>query len=468
MIEFRGRWLTILAIVGLLVLWELLYYQGLIDSLRFSHPFAILQILGDSAFLQGLGVLLAQVGLTSLLGGLVGLALGSLIIRSAWLTQTSIRVLRFGLWVPFLVLWVDPIFSTFQQRNSAAGIAQVVTAIVFLLIPAVALSTCYDYLTVRFLLARDWRDTRSYVLRDSTLQALLISLLAQMSLSPYRWDWFEVTGPRGVAVAYAALIVLIVLLFLLDKVFRASFDSAAEVRGAIITTEVASRSWSSLWGSVLIGLGCLVLGLIAYFYPLISSPLDVLQAIYRLFVGTSISSTNETIWRHLGISIFEAFGGLLLAGGVALIVRRALFAGATFRNWAFPFLSLTYIAPIVLSVVLIVWAQPYGVYPWRIAVGVALLSFFPFMQVLWGLRERPLSFQILLAADEALPFAFVAMLFGEAFTSVVGLGFFMVVARAKLYIAESVAASLLTLALLIGLSSALRAVVKWRYFPART
>ena len=58
---------------------------------------------------------------------------------------------------------------------------------------------------------------------------------------------------------------------------------------------------------------------------------------------------------------------------------------------------------------------------------------------------------MLLAAEDGLPFAFVAMLFGETMNAVAGLGFLMAVAHS---LWESVPISMVTLGLLIGLSFA--------------
>jgi hypothetical protein len=83
----------------------------------------------------------------------------------------------------------------------------------------------------------------------------------------------------------------------------------------------------------------------------------------------------------------------------------------------------------------------------------ASLSFFPFVQALWGLRNQPIKVQLLLAADDALPFAFVGMLFGETMNAVAGLGFMLSTTQR---LSESLAVSVAALGLLIGLSSGLR------------
>jgi ABC-type nitrate/sulfonate/bicarbonate transport system permease component len=61
-----------------------------------------------------------------------------------------------------------------------------------------------------------------------------------------------------------------------------------------------------------------------------------------------------------------------------------------------------------------------------------------------------------MAIDNALPFAFVAMLFGELYAATAGLGFTMVVASAEFQFNKGFAGFLITLTLLSGISSILR------------
>ena len=68
--------------------------------------------------------------------------------------------------------------------------------------------------------------------------------------------------------------------------------------------------------------------------------------------------------------------------------------------------------------------------------------------------------RVLMALDNALPYAFVGMLFGEAYAATSGVGFFVVVARASGYRTEALAASLIALSLMIAVSFILRFIVK--------
>ena len=91
---------------------------------------------------------------------------------------------------------------------------------------------------------------------------------------------------------------------------------------------------------------------------------------------------------------------------------------------------------------------------------VGAVSFLPFAQSLWGLRDQAVVSRILLALDNALPYAFVGMLFGELWAATAGLGFFLVVARALGNRTEALATSLITLGLMLSVSFTLRFVIR--------
>ena len=163
------------------------------------------------------------------------------------------------------------------------------------------------------------------------------------------------------------------------------------------------------------------------------------------------------------MSLLEIFGGIILSGGAALVVSKTLTGSESSRRLAGSFLPLTYIVMAMLPLFLLNWAVLVGY--WHTLALVTCLTFFPFMHVFWGLREYPLVCRLLLAADEALPFGFVAMLFGESMNAVAGLGFFTVVARTSLKVDQAIASSMITLVLFILLSAILRGLAKRLYFP---
>ncbi len=336
--------------------------------------------------------MMIAVALTSLLGGVIGIGSGVLIARSSKFARMAIRFLRLGLWLPFLASWV--FWSSWIPAMAA-----------------VILASCYYYLSAKLT-----GGGLPQVIRSTVLQALLFLLVSQVWLGrEYGWDWF-MEGALGYSV-----LILAVFLFLLDRFFRSDFDQAAKERGAILVKQLGSRD-SPPWGGAVLSGACIIPSL--------------------FFTGP--------IWKDIGISLLEMIGGLGFAGCVALIFVRGLSANVAAKRWPFMLLPLTYITPILLPLFLL--HQSVLTLSWQTTAGVASLSFFPFVQTLWGLRDQPLRLQMLLAAEDALPFAFVAMLFGETMNAVAGLGFLMAVAHT---LWESVPISMVALGLLIGLSFAL-------------
>jgi ABC-type nitrate/sulfonate/bicarbonate transport system permease component len=68
---------------------------------------------------------------------------------------------------------------------------------------------------------------------------------------------------------------------------------------------------------------------------------------------------------------------------------------------------------------------------------------------MWSLRQHPsYMYRVCIGVIDALPFAFVGMVFGEVFGSVSGLGFFMVVSGAGSQTIDRVSACFLIVSLL--------------------
>ena len=462
MAKQRSKSATILITLGMLLLWEVLYYLKLVDSVRFSHPLGVVQALGRS--LSGFSMMLVHFTFAALLGGGLGFVLSRFIIRSTWLTQATLRFLRIGLWLPFLIYWPLPTWPPRDNyRYDPIFWAWIVS------VWAVAMSACYHHLTARFVLALEWREARTQVLKAVILHALFISVVSQGWVVPYGWNWFPMPGQGEVAVIYASLVLLAALVFTINLAFQADFEQTAGYRGKVIVKEVATRTWGSLAGVVVITAACFVLWFLIsrplYPYLFVGTPLDVLLIAYRLLMEEiSLPNMDSTLWRHAGISLAEVFGGLILGGVAGLATFGILSGREKSANRMLLFLPLTYIVPIILPLILIHWIGGYTG-AWRITLGVALLIFFPFIHVLWGLRDRPAFFRILLATDEALPFAFVAMIIGEAMNAIAGLGYFMVVARVMgNNVGAGLAASLLTVVFLVLLSSTLRCFAQQLYF----
>ncbi len=432
------RKVVLIISLGVVLIWELLFYLGIIDSSRFSHPLGTIEAFRNLDFLLAFGKTLFDVFLASLLGVAIGLVLTVLISQSSWLIQTAIRLFRLGLWAPFFIFWGIPnwLFPT--------------------AVAAVSLFTCYRFLSIR--MGNSWplRNGIGEVHRQAILHALLFYLLFQI------WSvngWMSL-GVSKVDTAYAILVLLLLFVFFLDRLFRSNFPTVAETRGTVLVKEIASRRRSSFWGVGFLIIVCLAAWqllsdqILRHFR--VGSPLAVLDTLYPLLAAGEV-------FFDIGVSLLEVLAGLVLGGGVAVFIFHNMSHRAPFRNVMFAFLPLTFIVPIMFRLVEINW-MGWDVSSWRTALDVGLLTFYPFVLVLWGLRNSPLVCQILLAADNTLPYAFLAMLFGEQVASSKGLGFYIAWTRAISSIDRSLGGALLTFGLLVLLSFILRSTAKRLYF----
>jgi ABC-type nitrate/sulfonate/bicarbonate transport system permease component len=380
-------------------------------------------------------------------GGVIGVAIASLVLYSSWLTQATVRFLRIGLWLPFLIIFAVP--ATFS-----------------LSITAVTLCNCYHYLAARSLLRLERYEALTYSLREGVLQGLFISLISQIWLQ--RWLWFGFWAPvMKPPAGFGVLTVVMVLIAFVNWIFRSSLEVTAKTRATIQTKELDKPERRSFLGVGLIAFGCFVIWHLfsaLRFNFLRSSPREALNAAYYLFV-------SGEIWNDIAVSLLEIVGGMILGGSVGLAVFAFFSFTPNFRKVLFPLIPMTYISPIVLWLEAFLfwsmWFEPNWqgsvqgfIYVWHKVIAVGCLTFFPLFQALWGLRNHPWAVRIVLAVDDALPIAFVTMLFGELMAATAGLGFMMTIASAMHQTDKGLAGFLITLALLVGLSATLRLVAK--------
>lgn len=456
-LQIKKKWVGLFPILLFLGLWEICYYTGLIDPNRFSHPKAVIQTLLNNAFLEGFGLMAVQLTFASLVGGGIGVAIGSVMIRSDRLAQAAIRFLRIGMWLPFLISWAIPISSS-AWRNWFVPITvawiESVNAVVF--------AACYHYLNGRFILGLEWGEAKQEVIRGSILQALFICLISQVWVGPYGWMFFW-PGTQFIERIYAAAILLFIILGLVNDECRYSFDQTSKARGDTIRAMLTGGSWRlilDIWLIVLAVAGLWQILSLSGFDPFISSPLAILKGGYYLVFTYPYG--QSVFWSDIPISLGEILGGLILGGGAALIVSKAASVSPTIKSYVHRFLPLTFVLPVLLPLLLDRWVGHVDF--WWTLVGIASVCFFPYMEVFSGLRDSPLLCRVLFAADNALPFAFVAMTFGEAISSSAGLGFLMVVGRATLLFPNGLGAALITVALFVILSATLRFAAKRVHF----
>jgi hypothetical protein len=349
--------------------------------------------------ITGFIALVIHFGLVALLGRMLGTALAFVIEKFVRNTNATANALRLGIWIPVIGMWAVP-----------------VPLVSLLATLAVTAATCYYHLTVRSLLFLDPQQTKSLVTAETILHALLITLLIQL-LEP-GFGWFAVYESYGLLKALGTLIFVLFTLYVVSTTMRSNFIVTAEVHSKIAEEFVSTDSRSSLSSTIIVGAVFAVVWQTLSWYGLdawISSPWSVLKVAIRGL------SSDYYLWRDIAPSLAEICLGLAVSGGIALYLREFLSSLTTMQSSPWRFLYLTHITPIVFLPLLIHWRILRGF--WVATACVGLLSFFPLFRVLSGLTGRSAKFKFILGSLEALPYAFVAMLFGETMHSFGGLGF---------------------------------------------
>jgi len=111
----------------------------------------------------------------------------------------------------------------------------------------------------------------------------------------------------------------------------------------------------------------------------------------------------------------------------------------------------------VLASQVVLWV---GIGFWHKALTIVCFVSFPLLQALWSYRTTAVLPRLLIAIDETLPYAFLGMVFAEAYAAIAGLGFLILGGGAQLFAAEQIAASFITFALLAVISTVIRSVVQ--------
>ena len=370
-------------------------------------------------------------------GGIIGTAVGFVILKSSWLTHATIRFLRIVLWFPFIVLFAVP--DTFTLG-----------------IVAVMLCAIYHFLTARSLLKIGGKDALRHVAREATLQAILITLIAQMWTQ--RWQWTLFAAIQNAGMGFGVLASLVALLSLINWIFKSRFQVLSERCAVITTQELNLAGRSSFLGVVLFTVVWLLLWQVTSLILGIanSSPFDALRETLEL--------VSYGIWGDITTSLLEIVGGMFVGGSLAVAISTILYRSEKVQSVVIDLLPIAYISPIALWLLVFLFVDWLKVnhslgYGHKI-IGIGLLTFFPFVQALWGFRDHSSRYRILVAIDHALPMAFVAMLFGELYAATAGLGFLMVVASATYQYQKGLAGFLMTAVLFAALSSLLRLILR--------
>jgi ABC-type nitrate/sulfonate/bicarbonate transport system permease component len=422
-----------LCLLFVLYVWDVAYFLGLRIVSQIPHPFLLFKNFGNVDSLRGLSAMLREVIFFFVSGTLVGIAIGMLVLYSSWLTQALRRFLRITLWFPLIIVFI--VMAPF-----AMGVA------------AAALCSCYYYIAARSLLSLERHPALTYAARETLFQVLLFSLITQ--LWGKHWQWFIFTMFAKVQLGIEVFAALLVIVGLITWCFRGDFELNANRRASLITGELDPKegcadscdpvTWSHKFTLLIVG--CLVGSLLA--------GVDS-TAPYRLL--------GSEIWGDIRLSLLEVSGGVVLSGLAGQGVFVLLSKKAGVKKFLFYVLPLANISTIVLWLIIFtlwrIWFIPSHssfIYFWHKVIGVGCLTFYPIVQTLWGLRNHKTIYRILMAIDQAVPIAFVAMVFGEYYAATQGLAFRMAVATAIQQKDQAIAVCVVTLILMVGLSVLLR------------
>jgi ABC-type nitrate/sulfonate/bicarbonate transport system permease component len=426
------------AVVVVLFLWDLVYFLGITDNDHLPHPFRIFRLIGDSDLFRGFRGMLRQMIFLALPGSVIGIAFGHSILFKRRVTDVMLRFLRLAIWLPFLLLFTLPSEMTFWA----------VAAAVFF--------SCYNYLVARALLDFQGRHIAIYVGRNTILEVFFFLQL----------DWLPFPFWQPLSLGLQALAMVVVFVALINWVFHSNFEASAHARGIVLEKQLnrANRS-SSLSVAIVIVIVCFffwqAFSSLSFYGHSVVSPLDAFKALLNLF-------ESGEIWRDVVVSLLlEIFLGLVACCLMALVVA-VLCISKPLRSALFFFLSFAVVPSMLIAyslafTFLLPLHSTIGV--WQTRVAVAFLTFYPFFQSWCAFRNQSRTFRILLALDDALPFAFVAMIYGET-AATAGLGFEMIVAIAKNEWDKAFAVFLITAGLLVFLSSCLRWIARRFYTPA--
>lgn len=439
-------WITVLSILTLVLL------------LNLDIVSKVFRLLTNRTFLVDFGSLLVITGVVSVLAGGFGVLASKLIQCNEWLANSAQRLLRLGMWLPFFVLWGLPIWRSGKQNYWELEVwFETITLGVAAAGPTVFLGACYYHLASRNAPSLVNRRNRFKVLRSIFLLALLTSMLWQLYfVTAWPWKWANTEFYTVAAWTAAVIIAGLELLMNLITGWRPGRD--IESLEVVHTKEFQIRASGSLIGAVGIIIACLVAWqLWSDFFKEVPTP-RIIRVVYALLVtGTAnVFKGAGTIWNDMQVSLLEMIAGLAVAVLIALFFPKVI-SWKTSLKPGLGLLSLPCVAPIVLASEVIYWV---GIGFWHKALTIVCFVFFPLLEALSSYRTGAVVPRLLIAIDEALPHAFLGMVFAEAYAATAGLGFLILVAHAQEFVAEGIATSLITFGLLVTISSALRLVVK--------
>ena len=312
-----------LFVVVVSFLYDLTFYLGIRDTARFPHPFVYFRSLGDIEYFRGFPGMLRQAMFSLVAGGLMGWAVGFIILKNGWLTRASICFLRITMWFPFLVLFAVPV-------NFTHGIA------------AAMLAAVYHYLTARSFREFSNRDAFHHTAGEVTLQILFFSLFSQIWVR--RWDWAHFPVVSDAARGFTVFGLILTLVLLINWIFRRNFLTEctrcaiqdykalfSSKEGSFLGVTLLTIMWLLLWQ-----LTCVSLGYDAF------RPFPAIQRVCELLI-------TDEVWHDILTSLAEIGGGVFFGGLLALAVSTVMHKSEDIQHAIDKILSATYLSPIVVA-----------------------------------------------------------------------------------------------------------------------
>jgi len=286
--------------------------------------------LADPTFYLNFISLILVSGIAAVIGGNNGIALGKLIQRSRWLTGSTVRLMRVGMWLPCFLLWT---YSQFLLANELPSIFRLYPfslatdnkrvlfsfLIGMLAMTTVLLGSCYHYLA-RHVAPKFYQHSypRLHLQREIFLLALLLCLVWQTVFGngwPFQLArWFQdIRKDSGFLMLTASLAMLLftVLVVVVNKPFRWQLQLAAAVFAAVMLL--------SIWGELINPI---------FMYPTLTAWLGMFLLMAVVLIGnvmTRWSMVGVVKMRHdlLWVELKNANGQSLM-GALALAIA-ALF-----------------------------------------------------------------------------------------------------------------------------------------------
>jgi ABC-type nitrate/sulfonate/bicarbonate transport system permease component len=420
----------------------------------------VFRLLTNRTFLIDFGSLLVITVAVSFIAGGCGVLASKLIQCNESLANSTQRLLRLGMWLPFFVLWGLPIWRSGKQNFWDLEVwFEAITKGVAAAGPTVFLGACYYHLASRNAPSSDIRRDRFKVLRPIFRLTLLISILWQLYFVT-AWPWKWANTEFYIVAAWAAAVIIAVLELLMNLIAGWRLGRGIELLPVVFTRESRLQDARSLMGAVgITTVSLIVWQLCSEFFKEVVTPIETSRAVYALLVtGTGkVLLGTKTIWTDMRVSLLAMIAGLAVAALIAVLVSEVYSRIKSFKP-VLELLSLICVAPVVLASQVVFWV---GIGFWHKAITIMCFVFFPLLKALSYYRMVAIRPRLLIAVDETLPYAFLGMVFAEAYAATAGLGFLILVAGAQLFAAEQTAISFITFALLVVISTVIRSVAKW-------